>query len=83
MSVMRCGFCLCPGHDKQDCPTLLHAPVRDVEDTPPADAHDALVLRLFTLRAYARGLLADLHAAGRQPSPETLALTPPSDSLEP
>lgn len=83
---IRCGWCLTDEHDETDCPRI--AAFRVATDHGVIDPmHDedemSVVDRLHRLRAYTRGLLTDMRRAGVQPSPETLALTPPLDSFEP
>lgn len=82
-----CRFCLQHGHLKSDCPrvgVIRVATEHGVIDPMTADEPmDVLALRCFALRAFARGLLADLHAAGLQPSEATLALAPEHDTFDP
>jgi hypothetical protein len=79
-----CFFCL-ENHAPESCAKIEQLKtVRDFGITDPM--HDepdmAVVDRLHRLRAYTRGLLTDMRRAGLNPSPETVALTPPLDSFE-
>lgn len=80
-----CRWCL-DRHDESSCARLAairaatnHGAIDPMHDEPEM----AVVDRLHRLRAFTRGLLTDMRRAGLQPSPETVALTPPLDSFEP
>jgi hypothetical protein len=80
-----CSWCLEP-HATASCPRIAQLPVLQSHGVidPMHDEPDMSVVdRLHRLRAFTRGLLADMRRAGVQPSPETVALTPPLDSFEP
>lgn len=80
-----CVFCLAPDHLIQHCPSAKALAVLQAHGVidPMAEEPDmAIVDRLHRLRAYVRGLLTDMRRAGLEPSPETVALTPPLDHFE-
>lgn len=81
-----CTFCLQPGHLIQECPDAKRFIIvreHGVIDPMDEEVEMSVVDRLHRLRAFTRGVLADLRRAGGELSPETLALRPPLDSFDP